>query len=63
MVENDSVMDSSVDSQNQLFSSICAREENKTFTTSPEVESSDVFSLTFLHFEDEDNAFSNTLEV
>lgn len=65
MAENDFAGASSLDFQNPTFSPICSPDsvgKHKNLN-SPLCEAKDVFTLTFLHIEEEDDAFSSTAEV
>lgn len=65
MAENDFAGASSLDFQNPTFSPICSPDSvgNCKNLNSPLCEAKDVFTLTFLHIEEEDDAFSSTAEV
>lgn len=65
MAEYNFVGASSLDFQNPTFSPICSPDSvrNRKNLNSPLCETKDVFSLTFLHIEEEDDAFSSTAEV
>lgn len=65
MAEYNFVVASSLDFQNPTFSPICSLDSvrNRKNLNSPLCETKDVFSLTFLHIEEEDDAFSSTAEV
>lgn len=65
MAEHNFVVASSLDFQNPTFSPICSPDSvgNRKNLNSPLCEAEDVFSLTFLHIEEEDDAFSSTAEV
>lgn len=66
MAENDFAGASSLDFQNPTFSPICSPDSvgNRIKNlNSPLCEAKDVFTLTFLHIEEEDDAFSSTAEV